>query len=60
MFIRLVNKDKEDEYISIYLKEGIIFKGYFLDVSYDRMIERPFDYYIITPELFEFFALEKK
>ena len=58
--IKLKNENKEDEYITIYTHDGMIFKGYFLDVSSDYMIGRAFDYYIVTPELFKFLELDKK
>jgi hypothetical protein len=59
MNIRLKNENDEDEYITIYPQEGMIYKGCFLDLSYKRMMDRPFDYYIITPEFFELLILGK-
>jgi len=54
VFISLKNENSEYEYITIYPQENMIYKGYFLDLSYDRMMDRPFNYYIMTHDIVEF------
>jgi len=46
------------EYHNHYPQENMIYKGCFLDLAYDRMMDRAFNYYILTHDIVEF--LDKK